>query len=244
MKAKSLLVFSFLAVISFSAAAAAKKKAVTTDTQGYDAVYMPELRELVVTIDGDDLPPNEPNIVPVKFQEDKPPRGIMERIQRLTLGISTDTPPEFDVYGYEIRRYMASVGNAKIYYDDEFLVEQLKNAKKARIIASFWQKHLQTEIEEIENIIEEKDSTSSVRTAIKQARLETRSFIIDLQGWIDSNERLLTHILDMQGYIQFEYPEVIFIRPNERVEFFNRFQARQYKLKEIKKYQPFAMMVY
>lgn len=244
MKAKRLFVLALFAVFSFSAVATAKRKVITTDKQGYDAIFQPELKELAVTIDNDDLPPNEPNLVPIKFLQDKPPKGITERIQRLTLGISTDTPPEYDVFGYEIRRYMASIGNAKIYYDDAFLIEQLKNVKKARIIASFWQKHIQKEIDEIEEIIEDKDSSSSVRTAIKQARLETRSFMIDLQGWIDSNERLLKHIMDIQGYIQFEYPEVIFIRPNERVEFFNLFQARQFKLKKIREYQSFALMVY
>lgn len=81
---------------------------------------MPVLKDLAVTIDNDDIPPNEPNIIAIRFQQDKPPKGVVERIQRLTLGITTDMPPEYDVYGYEIRRYMAQVGNAKIYQDDEF----------------------------------------------------------------------------------------------------------------------------
>jgi len=68
--------------------------------------------------------------------------------------------------------------------------------------------------------------------------------MIDAQGWIDSNERLLMNIWDTQGYVQVEYPEIIFIRPGERIDFFNLFQTRQFKLREIKKYQSFAMMVY
>lgn len=222
----------------------AKRQIITKDSQGYDLIFMPELKDLAVKIDSNDTPPNEPNIVPIVFLEDVPPRGIMERISRLTQGITTDMPPEYDIYGYEIRRYMASVGNPKVYTDDDFLIEQIKNVRKARVIASYWQKHVEKEIDEIEQIIEDKDSTSTVRTAIKQARLTTRSFMIDLQGWIDSNERLLMHLLDIQGYIQLEYPDVVFIRPNERIDFFNLFQARQHKLKEIREYQAFAMMVY
>ncbi|MBK6896973.1 MAG: hypothetical protein IPH06_10325 [Alphaproteobacteria bacterium] len=246
MKSKTLLTYLFFGIFLFSPDVMAKKSRLykDRDSQGYDAIFMPVLKDLAVTIDNDDIPPNEPNIIAIRFQQDKPPKGVVERIQRLTLGITTDMPPEYDVYGYEIRRYMAQVGNAKIYQDDEFLIEQIKNAKKARIIASFWQKHIEREIEDIEKFIEANDSSSSIRTAIRQARLDTRSFMIDLQGWLDSNERLLGHVLDIQGYIQFEYPEVIFIRPNERVEFFNFFQTRQHKLGEIRKYQPFAMMAY
>src|SRR4051812_43914435 len=49
-------------------------------------------------------PPIEPNFIPVKFLKTTPPKTLQERIDRLVEGIKIDTPPEYDYYGYEIRR--------------------------------------------------------------------------------------------------------------------------------------------
>lgn len=223
---------------------AASKGRPKKDAQGYDLVFMPILKDSFMIVDNDDIPPNEPNILPITFLQDVPPRGLLDRVNRLTHGINVDIPPEYDQFGYEIRRYMAHVGNLKIYTDEEFLEEQIRNTRKARVIVRYWQQHIEKEVDALEQIIAEQDSSSSVWTALKQNRQVTRSFIIDLQGWVDSNERLLMKIFDMFGYIQVLYPELVFLRPHERVEFFNIYQTRQAKLNAIKKYQAFAMMAY
>ncbi|MCB1593088.1 MAG: hypothetical protein KDI90_11625 [Alphaproteobacteria bacterium] len=230
-------------ILTMSVPAFAVKKN-DRDSQGYDLVFMPILKKEVIIIDNDSNPPGEPNIVEITFLKDVPPRGLLDRANRLIYGITTDIPPEYDQYGYEIRRYMASVGNMKVFTDEDFLEEQIKNTRKARVIARFWQKYIEEEIDELEKLVNEKDSSSSVWTALKQNRQITRTFIIDLQGWIDSNERLLMKIFDSFGFIQVEYPELIFMRPHERVDFFNTLQTRQAKLNAIKKYQAFALMSY
>ncbi len=246
MKARFLILavtFMSLALVAGQTEAAnAKKK--NRDAQGYDLVFMPTMKDNVITIDNDSIPPNEPNIVPVTFLQDTPPRGLLDRVNRMVHGITVDIPPEYDQYGYEIRRYMSHVGNVKIYTDEEFLIEQIRNTRKARVIVRFWQQHLEKEVEEIEKLVAEQDSSSSVWTALKQNRQVTRTFVIDLQGWVDSNERLLMNILDTFSYVQLDYPELIFLRPHERIEFFNLYQTRQAKLNAIKKYQAFALMSY
>lgn len=240
----ALVVIAINLALVMETSARAKPKVTAKDSQGYDLVFMPTMKDNIITIDNDNLPPPEPNIVPVTFLQDTPPRGLLDRVNRLSHGISVDIPPEYDQYGYEIRRYMSGVGNIKIYTDEEFLIEQIKNTRKARVIVRFWQQHLEKELGELEALISEQDSSSSVWTALKQNRQLTRSFIIDLQGWVDSNERLLLKIFDLFGYIQLQYPELIFLRPHERIEFFNLYQIRQAKLNAIKKYQAFALMAY
>lgn len=246
MKARFLILavtFMSLALVAGQTEAATAKKK-NRDAQGYDLVFMPTMKDNVITIDNDSIPPNEPNIVPVTFLQDTPPRGLLDRVNRMVHGITVDIPPEYDQYGYEIRRYMSHVGNVKIYTDEEFLIEQIRNTRKARVIVRFWQQHLEKEVEEIEKLVAEQDSSSSVWTALKQNRQVTRTFVIDLQGWVDSNERLLMNILDTFSYVQLDYPELIFLRPHERIEFFNLYQTRQAKLNAIKKYQAFALMSY
>lgn len=239
-----ILLVAALALTPGAASWAAQKRKNTKDAQGYDLVFMPTMKDNIITIDSDNHPPNEPNIIPVTFLQDTPPRGLLDRINRLIHGIDVDIPPEYDQFGYEIRRYMSHVGNMKIYTDEKFLIEQIKNTRKARVIVRFWQQHLEKEIEEIEKQVADEDSSSSVWTALKQNRQTTRTFVIDLQGWVDANERLLMNIFDTFGYIQVEYPELIFLRPHERIDFFNLLQTRQAKLNAIKKYQAFALMAY
>lgn len=239
-----ILLVAALALTPGAASWAATKKVKKKDAQGYDLVFMPTMKDNIITIDVDTTPPNEPNLVQVTFLQDAPPRGLLDRVNRLSHGISVDIPPEYDQYGYEIRRYMASVGNIKIYTDEEFLEEQIRNTRKARVIVRFWQQHLEKELDELEQLISEEDSASSIWTALKQNRQLTRSFVIDLQGWVDANERLLLKIFDLFGYIQLQYPELIFMRPHERIQFFNLYQIRQAKLNAIKKYQAFALMAY
>lgn len=224
--------------------AAPKMKATGTDAQGYDKVIDPKLKDGSVLIDTDTVPPKEPNMIETKFLVQPPPRGLLERINRLIDGVDRDIPPEYDQYGYEIRRYMSRIGNLKVYTDQDYLVEQIKNVRKARIILRYWQESIEKEVKEIEVEIEANDSASTFWTVFKQNKAITRSFMIDAQGWIDSNERLLLNIWDTQGFVQVDYPEIIFIRPGERIDFFNLLQTRQFKLREIKKYQSFAMMVY
>ncbi len=210
----------------------------------FNNIPMPELEPGSVIIDDDEVAPNEPNLVEITYLKIMPPRSLRERVDRLIHGIAMDIPPEYDHYGYEIRRFMAKVGNPLIFTDEEFLIEQIKNVRKARVVLRFWQKHIQDEIEAIEAEIEKIDAGSGIRTALKQNRQATRSFFVDAQSWVDSNERLLMVIFDIFGYVQFEYPEVIFIRPHQRIDFYNAYQARQFKLKEIRKHQSFSYMVY
>lgn len=218
---------------------------VETDADsGYEEVFLPKLFPSSVVIDDDDAWPDEPNLGQVTFLKLPPLSGLSERVDRLIQGVTKDIAPEFDHYGYEIRRYMATVGNKDIYEDREYLFEQLKNVRKASVIADYWKKALEEEMVAIEKIVDEDPSVSFAdRTAFKQNSITVKTFLIVLRGWLDSNERFLVHVLENPNVYEIFYPEIV-INAKSRVDFYNRFNLKQAKLKDIKEYMPFAMMVY
>jgi len=215
---------------------------------GDDPTIAPVLTAEGVKIDDDMVMPVEPNLVEITFLKEKPSYNLRARIKRLTHGIETDIPPEYDVYGYEIRRYMASVGNIKVYQDEDFLIKQIRNVRKAAIILDYWHEHVLKEMREIEQEIvslsREGRVPSTDLTAFRQNKRIVRGFMIDARSWIDSNERLLMDLFDNYGLYQLVYPEIQFIRPALRIDLYNIFQLRQVNLREIRKYQAFSIMVY
>ncbi len=208
-------------------------------------IVMPELRSTSVVIDDDDERSVEPNMGIVDYRKRSPLTSMKERVDRLIQGVKKGIPPEFDHYGYEIRRYMTHVGNLEIFEDEEYLKDQIKNTRKSAIIYSYWKKVLDQEVIDIEDIIDADDSIpSTVRTAFKQNKMTVRTFLVSLKSWVDSNERLLLHIYNNPGIFEVYYPEVIIASPQANVEFYNLFVIRQTKLKDIRAYHPFSIMVY
>lgn len=237
------LSFALLAFISIAQAQEKKDVAATTD---YEPVFMPELFATSITIDDDNEYPVEPNLQEVEFLKLPPVNSTAERVERLVQGIIVDVPPEFDHYGYEIRRYMASVGHPKIHNDDneDFLIEQIKNVRKAKVIADYWRTHLEEEMTELEGLVNQNEVSFATKTAYKQNAIVVRTFLISLISWLDANEVLLMYVFDNPGVFDLYYPEIIFIKPALRIDYFNYATNRAQKLKEIRAYQPFAMMVY
>ena len=212
----------------------------------YEAVFMPELFSTSVVIDGDDEPPVEPNITKVEFLKPPEVSDVRNRVDALLHGVTKDIPPEFDHYGYEIRRYMARSSNMKVFEDEEYIKQQIKNVRKARVIADFWRKSLEEEISALEEIIENDDGSVAfaVRTAFKQNKITITTFLISLQSWIDANEQLLLFIFNNPDLFEIYYPEIIIQSTADNLSFYNLLLVRQIKLKEIKAYRTFEMMVY
>ncbi len=226
------------------AAYAANAPVFNTDS-AYAAVFEPRMTNTSVIIDEDDVPPLEPNIATTRFLKYPPVSSLGERVDRLVYGITTDIQPEYDHFGYEIRRYMTDVGNIKIFDGPEFLVKQIKNVRKARVIAEYWKKHINNEVLEIQEIMDVDSSLDlRVRTAFKQNKIAAQTFMISLKAWIDANERVLLSIHKNPSLYEVEYPEVLIVLPTKRTEFYNLYATKQAKLKDIQQYQPFALMVY
>ncbi|PCJ98579.1 MAG: hypothetical protein COA45_07630 [Zetaproteobacteria bacterium] len=208
-------------------------------------VIMPELRSTSVVIDDNDERPVEPNIGEIFYKKRLPLTSMKERVDRLIHGIKKGVPPEFDHYGYEIRRYMSRIGSMEIFENEEYLKDQIRNVRKSAIIYDYWKKGLEQEVLDIEALLDEDDTISpGVRTAFKQNRITVRTFLISLKSWIDSNERLLLHVFNHPGIYEIYYPEIIIASPQANLEFYNNTVIKQTKLKEIRVYRPFNMMVY
>ncbi len=211
----------------------------------YDPVVMPEMVTTSVVIDSDDKEPVEPNLGEVAFRRVPAYNNFEQRVDTLIHGINKDLAPEFDHYGYGIRRYMARVGNSKIYTDQKYLIQQIKNVRKARVIVTYWKKHLDKEVAEIDEIISNDETVSfATRTAFKQNKAIVTTFLIVLAAWVDSNEQLLMKIYEDPSIYELYYPEVIIQVNQLRISFYNALVVRQTKLKEIRGYHPFTMMVY
>lgn len=209
------------------------------------ALVMPELRSTSVLLDDDNILPIEPNIGVVVYKRRKPLTSIKERVDRLVQGINQNIPPEFDHYGYEIRRYMSRSINIEIFEDDEYLKDQIRNVRKAAIVSKYWKKYLEGEVLKIENIISEDETISSgIRTAFKQNKATVKTFSVSLRSWIDSNERLLMHVFHNPDTFEVYYPEIIIVSPQANVKFYNLSMIKQTKLKDVRAYRPFNMMVY
>jgi len=221
-----------------------KSSRINVDTT-YEPVPLPQIFTSSVTIDDDNEKSSAPTIPKGQLKKLPALNSLDERIDRLTRGIQTMARPEYDHYGYEIRRYMAKSGSLEIYEDPEFIKQQVKNVRKAAIIADYWKEYLEKEVEEVEAIIEKGDSVSFAnRTAFRQAQTVIRSFMISLIGWIDANERFLLSVYTNLDYLELYYPEVLISDKKIRIDFYNKLLLRQTRVNEMKNYLPFEMMVY
>ncbi len=211
----------------------------------HNEIFYPIMEENSIRIDNDEQPPKEHNIRKIKFLEYPEATSVNERINRLLYGIETDVGAEYDYYGYEIRRYMVHVGNIKIYEDPEYLLEEYRNTRKAKVIAQFWRKYLESEIEKIEDIIKKKKNTSfSNRTIFIRNRSKVLSFLVSLNSWIDANEKILEKIGERPEIYSVKYPEIFIHNNTDRTDLYNLLSVRATKLKAIRKYTPFASMIY
>ncbi len=242
-----LLVF----ILSFSSASAyasdisAEQRTPVFDGRIEDSeIFIPLIGLDNVTIDDNDTPPFEPNIIVVKYLQDTPPRNLSERVERMVHGITVDIPPEYDVYGYELRRYMQAVGNPKVYTDNNYLTAQLKNIAKANIVLDYWRKHLKKEMEELEPLTEAHDVSFITKTAFKQNAGTVKQFLSDSQTWLDANKHFLMYLDTIEGKYTLNYPEIKFQIPEFANKYIRLLTKRQEAIRKIREYTIFRLMVY
>ncbi len=190
-------------------------------------------------------PLGEPSFDKVTFLKLDPPKSMSERIERLIHGIYIDIPPEYDHYGYEVRRYMAAVAGPEILGSKANLQGQIKNIKTAEIILKYWRESSQKEIAAIEAEIEENGASSSTRSSFKYHRGVAQAFFVEANSWLRNNRALLEYLdeINPEGY---KFDSHIFEFKNQKYlrRFASFFKAQQNALKEIQGYTPFRMMVY
>lgn len=238
------LIVCLIVVLSSFQAQATNQKPIVGGT-GYEKAIAPQLDAGAIIVDNDTLQPEKPIIVKIKFLKQPPLTGIKERVNRLILGIALDVPPEFDHYGYEIRRYMSAVGDMRVYSDTDFLIKQIVAVRKAKVIAEYWENHTSDEIKAMEQEIE---NGTNIPLTLKREFLENRStvesFMLILNSWLDANERLLMFIFNNQGIYNIDYPQILITASQKRIDLFNLIAIKQSKLRLIQNYRLWEFMRY
>jgi hypothetical protein len=208
---------------------------------------MPQVDTKHVNVRPDGEPaPKEPNLPKVKFLEMPPLKTLGDRVDALLYGIHTDIPPEYDYYGYEMRRYMANVGGPDVLGSAANLKTELENIRNAGIILEYWRKAVNKDIADLDKIItdDNADVSTNVRTVFRYNRAVADAFFVECQQWIDNNKALLEFLQSMEGAYQYEDPIFMFHDNADRLKFVSLYKARQEALDHIREHGPFAVMVY
>lgn len=190
--------------------------------------------------------PIEPSFPQVTYLKIEPPANLQQQIDELLHGIYIDIPPEFDHYGYELRRYMAHIAGPGVLPDPERLAAEVKNVRNAKIIFDHWRKDLQKKISDIEAALEADKGSSSLITTFKYNRGIVHAFIIECKSWIDNNQKMLEFLnaRTEAGLYGYSDPIIIFVEPEDRQEFTAIYRAQQKSLAYINEYLPFRNMIY
>ncbi len=188
--------------------------------------------------------PAEPDYPVVKYLKPAPPASLRERVDRLLYGIKVDVPPEYDHYGYEIRRYMAHIAGPEVLGNSTRLEQELKNIGRAKIVHKYWRQELQKEAGEIQKIIDENPSASDARTMFKYNSGVVNAFLAESDVWLEKNEILLKFLLDRQDYYTYKDPNFKFDKNEDRLEFARHYEAARKSHEILSGYMMFRAMVY
>lgn len=189
-------------------------------------------------------PPVEPHFKQVKFIKQPEPKTLSERIDRLIHGIYIDIPPEYDHYGYEIRRHMKSIGTPNDLHNTLLLPEKIRNAKAARVILNYWKKELSDEIKEIEVLMESRDTTIAQKTTFRYNKRIVTTFLPEAYEWIDGNIYFLEYLQEISGQFYVNYPFYQIPNSNHRKKVKELYDQREQALENIVKYSPYRAMIY
>jgi hypothetical protein len=189
-------------------------------------------------------PPADSELPKVKYLKMQPVRNLQEKIDRLLQGIKIDIPPEYDYYGYEIRRYMTHVGNIEVYKNPDRRKLEEENIKNAQIVFSYWVADIRKQEQEIQEEIEKTNASSNLRTSYNYNSGVVAAFQVECQGWLTNNEQMLKFLDDNSGAFLFESPFLKFTQSEARDAFAVLFSAREKARQQLNKYGPFAGVIY
>ena len=187
-----------------------------------------------------------PSIPQIQFYKLEVTNTINSRIEALTHGITALLPPEYDLYGYEIRRYMADVGSSKVFSSRKHLKEAVLNVKRAQYVMEQWQKVLYEEMSALDALIDDPANKvdGSTRTNFRFAKAKVNAFIIEMSSWLDNNQHMLELIYQNPRSYRYYYPTFDFEDEYLMEEFLSLFRAKQKSLQNVHKYGPFREMIY
>jgi len=188
---------------------------------------------------------SEPVFPKVTYFQLEPPRDLADRIDRLVYGIKTDVPPEYDMYGYEIRRYMAVIGGPKVLVSPQNMKGQLRNIKSAQIVLKYWRDAIKKEVAAMTADIDKLGASSEERAKLRQNTSTEELFFNQAEVWLDKNRKLHEFLLKIgpERY-SYEMGTIYFDEENDFKDYADLYVAREQMLMQIRGYTPFRDMVY
>ncbi|MGB0720307.1 MAG: hypothetical protein ACPGRX_07525 [Bdellovibrionales bacterium] len=186
----------------------------------------------------------EPDFPEIQFFALDPPKTLNEKIEALLYGITIDLPPQYDVYGYEIRRSMAHIGAEKTLSDPKAVHQALLDTQRAGLLLDEWNKKRIEEMRDIEKTLEETGADYTQRSAFKYNRGQVQAFMIETRSWIENNRKLLALLHNAGEEVEYVNGRINFRNPDDLKKFAKTYEARQKSLQQLHTYPLFRMMVY
>lgn len=187
----------------------------------------------------------EPRFAQIKFFKLDEPATLSQRVDAVLYGVTVSLPPEYDMYGYEMRRYMSAISGPEVLVSRKRLAAEIANTQRAKIMLEHWEKELTEYMNKIAAEIEADDQIdSATRTSFRFKSGKVRAFMIEANSWVDNNQAMLQMLYDAWGVYEYRDPYINFKNKADLDRFAKLFRAREKSLQIIKEYPPFRMMVY
>lgn len=188
--------------------------------------------------------PIEPHFPPVTFQELQPPGNLKDRIDAILYGITIDIPPEYDRYGYEIRRHMAKIGGRDVLTNVERVNLEIQNIAKAEAALDRWNADLSAEFQTLEARIETENASPKLRKLLQYNKGKALAFMAECRSWIRNNKEMLSILSRVGKAYKGKGTDLKFQNRKDLERFAAHHKARQKSLAIIRKYDAFRVMVY
>lgn len=187
----------------------------------------------------------EPDLPEVQFFALEPPKTMAQKVQSILYGITIDVPPQYDHYGYDIRRYMLSVGSAKVYEDPDLIKEELeKIAYAQKVLAAWSEKNAQETQVLAAEITANKESEPQLQQDLRLNKAKAQGFFAVAQNWIENHKKALELLAQKRGHYYYEDSAFTFDNAQDMKEFASIYEAQQKSLAQIHEYVPFRIMMY
>ena len=195
-------------------------------------------------LDADLGDPAAPVFELVQYSLPQPSKTLESKIDGLLYGLNSYIDPEFDFYGHEIRRYMASTVTPSQMNNPAEVLEQYKNIRRARIVADQWKADVAAQVEQLNRDIETAASASRMRSKMTYSQNIIDQFFKNLDAWISTNQAAIEFYFRNKGEYEVVYPLYYFINFADKEDFTQIHIDREKALSEMQKHQPFTKMVY
>jgi len=187
----------------------------------------------------------EPKFQQIQFYKYPEPTILTAKIEALLHGITVSLPPEYDMYGHELRRYMSAIAGPEVMSDKKRLAEEIANTKRAKIILEYWTKEITDNIDKLATEIEADEAVDpAARTSFKYNSGRAKAFIIEANSWVDNNQAMLEALFEMWSGFEYREPSINFGSQKDLNNYARLFRAREKSLRIMQEYPPFRMMIY